>query len=98
MSLYRLASPGRLKDMMQVFGVSRSQISCVVNDLASFLYERYREKLLWDHASLSLEQLNTYNAIDDTVGESMETWGFIGGTVCRGLSPLMSRRHVTPVA
>jgi len=42
MLLYRLASPVRLKDMMHVFGVSRSQISCVVTDLARFLYDRYR--------------------------------------------------------
>ena len=82
MLLYRLATPGRLKDMMQVFVVSRSQICCIVNDLGRFLYERYREKLLWDSRRLSLDQLNTYvQAIDDTVGESTQTWGFIDGTV-----------------
>lgn len=67
MLLYRLASPGRLKDMIQVFGVSRSQISCVVNDLARFLHERFYRKLLWDHQRLSLEQLRRYvQAIKDT--------------------------------
>jgi len=44
MALYRLASPARLKDMMHIVGVSRNQISCVVADLARFLYDRYHRK------------------------------------------------------
>jgi len=80
--LYRLASPGPLKDMMHVFGVSRSQISSVVNDLGSFLYERYHRKLLWDYQRLSSVQLHRYvQAINATVGEPMGTWGFIDCTV-----------------
>ena len=80
--LYRLASPGRLKNMMHVFGVSRSQISSIVNDLAEFLYEKSHKKLLWDYARLLLDQLHTYvKAIDETVEASIEIWGFIDGTV-----------------
>jgi len=53
-----------------------------VNDLAEFLYEKYHKKLLWDHARLSLDRLHTYvKAIDETVGASIEIWGFINGTV-----------------
>ena len=94
MLLYRLASPGRLKDMIQVFGVSRSQISSVVNDLAGFLYERYHKKLLWDHQRLSLERLRRYvQAIDETVGVSTETWGFIDGTVRPIARPLEEQQR-----
>jgi len=64
----RLASSVWLKDMMHVFGVSRSQISYVGTDLARFLYDCYHSKLLWDHRGLSLNQLRKYaRAIDETV-------------------------------
>lgn len=69
--------------MMQVFGVFGCQICCIVNDLKSFLYARYCEKLLWDSKRLSLNLINAYvQAIDDTLGESTDTWGFIDRTVC----------------
>ena len=82
MLLYWLASPGQLKDIMHVFGVSRSQISSIVTELVEFLYEKYSKKLLWDHKRLSQDQLQAYvKAIDETVGESIEIWGFIDRTV-----------------
>ncbi|RPB25469.1 hypothetical protein L211DRAFT_875103 [Terfezia boudieri ATCC MYA-4762] len=56
-----------------IFGVSRSQISSIVSDLALFLYEKYHQKLLWDHNRLLYSQ--------HVLGESMEIWGFIDGTV-----------------
>ena len=78
MLLYRMSSPNRLKDMVHIFGVSRSFISTVINDLAVFLYHRYSEKLHWDHDRLSQSKLQQYaNAISKTMqiptgGLSME--------------------------
>ena len=48
MMLYRLAWPTRLKDMIQIFGLSRPAISKVINSLVDYLYQRYQAKLFWD--------------------------------------------------
>ncbi|RPB22369.1 hypothetical protein L211DRAFT_788841, partial [Terfezia boudieri ATCC MYA-4762] len=72
MLLYRLASPSRLIDMMQVFGVSRSYISSIVNDLAAYLYKRYHENLYWDKQRLIYQQLKVNLEMSVLLVEDLE--------------------------
>jgi AraC-like DNA-binding protein len=50
--LARLSWPLRLHDMMDWFGCSRSQLSTIFNDVAIFLYQRFRNKLFFDRRRL----------------------------------------------
>ncbi|KAF8419717.1 hypothetical protein EV426DRAFT_614442 [Tirmania nivea] len=67
MLLYRLASPSesRLVDMMQVFGVSRSYISSIVNDLATYLYYTLKRWLKYCQNSVS-DTADRYRSLSPT--------------------------------
>ena len=82
MMLYRLAWPTRLKDMIQIFGCSRSAISKTVNRLVYFLYQRYHAQRFWDAQRLTLAKLQEYeHAISTSCKGINKIWGFIDGTV-----------------
>src|SRR2546423_7668960 len=51
--LARLSWPLRLHDMMDRFGCSRSQLPTIFNDVAIFLFQRFRNKLFSDRRRLT---------------------------------------------
>jgi len=69
MLFYRFSSPGRLKDKIQIFGVSQGRISSIANDLASYWYTQFQPVLYWNPVRLSLQWLQLYAAaVTATVG------------------------------
>ena len=90
--LCRLAWPGRLKDLIQHFGCSGSQLSSIFNDVADHLFHYFRKKLFFDEARLTPQKMLDYAQIINQCGGGDEVWGWIDGTVTRTCRPGENQR------
>ena len=75
--LARLSWPLRLHDMVEWFGYSRSQLSIIFNDVAIFLYQRFRNKLFFDRQRLTQQcpRLPARQSLHTEIGTSWWTVG-----------------------
>jgi len=79
---YRLLSPKRLVDCIDVFGHSEAWISIVFNAVTCFLDERFGSILRWHPQLNSYERLKAFGqaVLDDGGQGDGKIWGFIDGT------------------
>ncbi|KIV87645.1 hypothetical protein PV11_03177 [Exophiala sideris] len=58
-TLSRIFCTARVGDIMHWYGCSRSQISCITNDVVLHLFRIFRDKLFWDPRRMIWEQFKT---------------------------------------
>jgi hypothetical protein len=79
---YRLSSPTRLIDCVDVFGRSEAWIFTVFNTVTCFLYKRFGSILQWHPQLNSYERLKAFGqaVLNDGGQGDGKIWGFIDGT------------------
>jgi hypothetical protein len=90
--LARLSWPLRLYDMMDWFGCSRSQISTIFNDVAVFLYQRFKTRLFFDRRRLIQRRMEWFARAIEQQGGGDRVWGWIDGTISRICRPIDNQR------
>ena len=93
MVLYRFSFPTRLRDMVKVFGRSRSAISRFVKKAISFLDGRYADLLAYHPALKNQQNLERFSRICQNKGSVYEhCFGFIDVTLRMLFSFLMQKQ------
>jgi hypothetical protein len=79
---------------MEWFGCSRSQLSAIFNDVAIFLFQRFRNTL-FDRRRLTQRRIEWFaRAIERQRGDRVEGW--IDGTINRICRPTDDQREYYP--
>jgi AraC-like DNA-binding protein len=91
--LARLSWPLRLHDMVDWFGCSRSQLSTIFNDVAIFLFQRFRNKLFFDRRRLTQRRMEWFSRAIERQGGGDRVWGWIDGTINRICRPTDDQRE-----
>ena len=93
--LRRLSYPGRLEDLIPMFGRTESQLSRIVAHMVDYIYDRFSHLLEFDEQRLTHAKLQEFaQAIAAKGGVVPGCFGFIDGTLRGTCKPIYGQKQM----